>query len=85
MAFFTVFLARKAQINVASVTIIWSSSPLFLAILDYFIFKNKLSFKHILGISCLITCAFFISISSLFAHPKIDVPQSNSISHSFIV
>lgn len=70
MAFSTVYFAKKANINVATVTVIWSSNPLFLAMLDYVLFKNKLMPRHMIGICCLVACAFMISISGVIYPPS---------------
>lgn len=67
VVFLTVYYANRANINVASVTVMWSANPIYLAILDYLIYKNKLQFRHIIGILLLVICAILIALSGIIS------------------
>ncbi|CDW83526.1 UNKNOWN [Stylonychia lemnae] len=58
-------LCLQANLNAGIVSTIWSASPLYSAILDYFFFKQSLNVNHIIGIFSLILCAACISLSNI--------------------
>ena len=62
----TMWLATKADINVGVITCIWSINPLFIAILDYFIFSYRLRYYHVIGMVSLILCGLSISLTKEF-------------------
>jgi drug/metabolite transporter (DMT)-like permease len=65
-------LCRKSGMNAGIVTTIWSTSPLFGAMLDYLIFGQKLNSSHIAGVFCVVLCAIFISISNVLSTTRTD-------------
>jgi len=64
LAFTTMWTAQKANTNVGIITCIWSINPLFIAVSDYLIYKQKLKFSHAIGTVALVLCVLFISLAS---------------------
>jgi drug/metabolite transporter (DMT)-like permease len=62
LAILTLYCAMKAKINVGVIITLWNISPLFMAILDYFIFREKLQCYHILGTICIIVCTIVLNL-----------------------
>lgn len=60
------WFATKADINVGVITSIWSINPLFLAVMDYFIFQESLKYYHLVGTIFMVLCALSISMTGSF-------------------
>ena len=66
MAILTMWFSGLARINVGVITTIWAVNPLFLAIFDSIIFKQKLFYYHYIGMLSIVGCTLIISLSRLF-------------------
>ena len=62
--FLTMYYAHMADVNVGIITTIWSIQPLAAAILDYFIYGEKLMKHHLFGMVFVIGSALCISLAS---------------------
>lgn len=62
MAFLTMWFASLAQINVGVITVIWSINPLYLAAVDYFLFKTRLQCFHFIGTLMIVTCTVLLAL-----------------------
>ena len=64
------WFAGLARINVGVITTIWAVNPLFMAIIDSIIFKQKLLYYHYIGMFSIVACTLIISVSRLFEKDK---------------
>ena len=62
MAFMTMWFADLAQINVGVITVIWSINPLYMAAVDYFLFKIKLKYFHFIGTIMIVGCTVLLAL-----------------------
>ena len=62
--FLTMYYSHMADVNVGIITTIWSIQPLAAAILDYFIYGEKLMMHHLSGMLFIIASALTISLSN---------------------
>lgn len=62
MAISTIWFANLAMVNVGLITVIWNINPLYMAAVDYFIFKNKMKYYHIVGTGMIIICGVLLSL-----------------------
>ena len=65
MAFFTMEFATQAKINVGIITTIWCINPLFMAIMDFIIFRTRLEYYHFIGSFSIIVCSILIGMSKI--------------------
>lgn len=65
LAMMTFYYAELAGINAGVISTVWSANPFFLAVLDYVIYKQKLTKFHIIGMVLLMLCAIFVSLASV--------------------
>eukprot|EP00347_Sterkiella_histriomuscorum_P017226 403350201 len=61
----TFSLCLMANLNAGIVSTIWAVAPLYSALLDFLIFKQKLFTSHLIGVFCLIVCAMCISLANV--------------------
>jgi drug/metabolite transporter (DMT)-like permease len=73
--FLTMYYAHMADVNVGIITTIWSIQPLAAAILDYFIYGEKLMKHHLFGMVFVIGSALCISFASQTKTVEIDLNQ----------
>lgn len=59
------YFAALAQINVGLITTIWSINPLFIAIMDYLLFRQKLRYYHLIGTVSIVICTVVLSLSGV--------------------
>lgn len=59
------YFAAEANVNVGVITTIWSVNPLFMAIVDYIVFKQQLKYYHVLGTISIVLCTIVISLSGV--------------------
>lgn len=72
------YFSNLAGVNVGVITTIWSLNPIFLAIADYFINKQKLKYYHSIGLISIICCCVAINLSDVFKSSAPNkVSQSN--------
>lgn len=69
-----IWYSNLANINVGAITVIWSITPLFIAITDYFLFNIKLKYNYVIGIVLMIGSAVILSLYSLIFKPVSDIP-----------
>ena len=62
--FLTMYYSHMADVNVGIITTIWSVQPMAAAVLDYFIYGEKLMMHHLFGILFIIASALSISLSN---------------------
>ena len=60
----TFYYAQLAGINAGVISTIWSANPLFMGLLDYWFYNQKLTRKHIVGMVLMVLCALFVSLAS---------------------
>lgn len=76
MAFLTMWFAALADINVGVITVIWSVNPLFMAIMDWIIYKVSLECYHLAGTLAIVACTIILSLAGVLmpAHeqPKLE-------------
>ena len=60
------WFAARAGVNVGVITCIWSISPLFIAVLDFLIYGQTLSYYHLIGLIALVLSAASISLVGKF-------------------
>lgn len=60
------WFANLAGLNVGCITLVWSLSPFFIAIADYFTFKTKLKYYHYIGSTMIVICLGLLSARKLF-------------------
>ena len=65
MAMLTMFTAKLAGVNVGVIITIWSINPLFMALLDYLFFGQKLKYYHVIGTISIVICTIVISLSGV--------------------
>ena len=58
------YFAARANVNTGVIVTIWSVNPLFMAIADYIMFKQKLQWFHSVGMLMIVICVIFISMSN---------------------
>ena len=75
LAFLTMFFSALAQVNVGLITTIWSVNPLFMAIMDFIIFKQKLYYYHLVGTISIVICTIVLSLTSVVYPPDAAGPQ----------
>lgn len=63
------WFSNLAQINVGAITVIWSVTPLFIAIIDYLLFQVKLKYNYIIGIILMLASAIVLSLYSMIFKP----------------
>lgn len=81
LAFLTMWFAGLARINVGVITTIWAVNPLFMAIIDSIIFKQKLLYYHYIGMFSIVACTLIISVSRLFEKDKTSFSEKEEISN----
>ena len=62
MAFLTMYFAALAKINVGVIVTIWSMNPLFMALCDYILFRNKLNWYDQMGMLAIGLCIILLSL-----------------------
>jgi len=81
LAILTFHYAIRADINVGVISTVWAINPLFLAVLDFLIYKQQLTKKHLLGMISLVLCAVCISLSRVVqpdtAHGSIKIYEES--------
>lgn len=76
MAMLTMYCAKLAQINVGVIITIWSINPLFMALLDYLFFGQKLQYYHVIGTVAIVICTVVISLSGvIIKNDDVDVEE----------
>ena len=65
MAFLTMWFASLADINVGVVTVIWSVNPLFMAIMDFCVYKVGLECYHLAGTLAIVACTIILSLAGV--------------------
>ena len=78
MAFLTMYFSALAKVNVGLITTIWSVNPLFIAIMDFIIFKQQLRYFHLLGMVAIVVCTVLLSISGVIM-PKTPINGGDAI------
>mmetsp|Transcript_6732 Transcript_6732/g.11296 ORF Transcript_6732/g.11296 Transcript_6732/m.11296 type:complete len:146 (+) Transcript_6732:318-755(+) len=63
VVFLNLELSQFAQINTGIITGIWAILPLFVAVLDFFFYGQRLKYYHIVGMVCLVACALCITFA----------------------
>jgi len=71
--------SNLANINVGAITVIWSITPLFIAITDYILFQIKLKYNYAIGIVLMMGSAVILSLYSLIFKPVSTVPGKQVI------
>lgn len=64
-----------ANVNAGVVTVIWSATPIFQAIIDYFAFSESLKYNHWIGMLMIIICSVLLGLqkeiySAINGHDK---------------
>ena len=59
-----------ANINAGVITVIWSVTPLFVALADYFMFQQSLTYNYIIGMVLMMASAVLLSLNSLIFAPN---------------
>ena len=59
------WFAALANINVGLITVIWSINPLYMAAVDYFLFKTKLKTFHLVGTILIVACTVLLSLKPI--------------------
>eukprot|EP00347_Sterkiella_histriomuscorum_P009767 403339972 len=65
----------QANVNPGLVSTIWATTPLFAGFMDYVLFGQRLTKKHLIGVICLAFCVVCISLTPVIYAPQ----QSNKI------
>ena len=63
LAFSTMYYAYLADLNKGVVSVIWGLNPLFIAFIDFLVYRSRLSPRHYFGFLTLILCTLFIAFS----------------------
>ena len=66
----TMYYAYLADLNKGVVSVIWGLNPLFIALFDFFLYKQKFAWRHLFGAISLIFCTIAIGIS-YFVEPTV--------------
>ena len=61
--FLTMYYSHLSNVNVGTITTLWSVQSLAAAFVDYFVNNEKLTIKHFLGILAVTAAALLISFS----------------------
>lgn len=64
MVNFCMWTAHLANINVGVISVIWSMTPLLQAIVDYFLFKEKLKYNLWIGMILMVFTSALLSMQS---------------------
>jgi drug/metabolite transporter (DMT)-like permease len=70
MVYLTIYFATAANVNVGVITTIWSVDPINMAIVDYYLFGQKLKYFHVIGVSSIFVCSLLISLSGYLEGDK---------------
>jgi multidrug transporter EmrE-like cation transporter len=62
LAILTLYFAKRAQVNVGVIITLWNICPLFMAVLDFCIFGERLKCYHLVGTASIVTCCVVLSI-----------------------
>ena len=65
-------LAHRAHVNVGIISTLWFSTPVFSAILDFFIFGQRLKPNQVAGMVLIICCGISISLSKILKEDTED-------------
>ena len=76
MAFLTMYFSALAHINVGIIATMWSITPLFMAIIDCCIFKEKLEYCHFIGMVSIIACTIVLSLGGVIKQNLPIIPGS---------
>ena len=76
MAFLTMYFAALAKVNVGLITVLWSINPLFNAIMDRILFKEKLMPYHAFGMIFIVICTVLLSLKNVIDPP---LPEGEEI------
>ena len=57
------YYAYLADLNKGVVSVIWGLNPLFIALFDFILYKQKFAKRHLFGAISLILCSIAIGIS----------------------
>lgn len=60
----TVWTARLAEVNPGVVTVIWSATPIFQAIIDKLFFYESLKYNHWIGMIMIIICSVLLGLQN---------------------
>lgn len=63
LIFVNLHFADLAQINVGIINGIWNILPLFMSVLDFFFYKEKLACHNLVGVFTLVTSALLITVA----------------------
>lgn len=75
MAFVTMYFATAASINVGVITVIWSITPLLMALADRIIYKFHLKYYHFIGMISMMVCTIFIALMGTDKSPKVEIKE----------
>ena len=65
MTYFAIWFANLANMNVGVITVIWSTTPLMVAISEYIFYKQGLKVHYIIGMVLMVVCAGILSVNSI--------------------
>lgn len=71
------YFAARANLNTGVIVTIWSVTPLFMAICDYFIFDVKLKCYHYIGLVSIIIMIIVLCLTHVI-NPMVPGQQSTS-------
>ena len=66
LVYLTIYFATAANINVGVITTIWSIDPVNMAVIDYWLFGQKLQYYHVVGVLSIVACSALVSLSGYF-------------------
>lgn len=68
-------MAELAAVNAGIITGIWNIEPLCLALFDYLLYRQTLTYQHWVGMLSLVLCAVLISLEGTPTQNP-DIPES---------
>ena len=78
LAMVSLYLAQLADMNTGIIATIWAINPLFSAIMDALVFKQKLKNFHYIGMIGMVCCSCMISLRDLIYPPAKNPSASSS-------
>ena len=72
------WFAALANINVGLITVIWSINPLYMAAVDYFLFKTKLKSFHLVGTILIVACTVLLSLKPVLVKEEPGVESTET-------
>ena len=65
MAFLSMYFSARAALNPGVIITIWSVNPLYMAVMDYFLFGQRLHWHHHAGLFSIVISIVLLSLTGI--------------------